>query len=602
MVLPFPGSFFLEANPMDRVAWKERPTMRLTYKAVREAALAQGRTVADAAAYLGIHEDSLGSAQHDVTFGHRQGAEAILSGHWAPPEPCARRSASASHPVAAASSSVGAIPGSVEQQPLPRLKIQQGAPDSNDEATSRLKHFVPSAAPGRPPVEAGGYDAAGSASDTNVELEASVPSDDGPGGGEFKPAAAQEGGPSNPVQQAASKASGVPEAAVRTVGSRPAAAKACEITAMPQIAEADEDGWVVENMANIKPAAQEWLWPSRIPIGEVTLIVGSPGTGKSQIAAYMAARVSTGGEWPDAAVPAPKGMVLLLDEENNPHTVLRPRLMAAEADLSKVHIVRGGQGGQHADLGSPMKDLRRELERRPGVRLVIVDTFDAFVPGLNINQQQHVRPVMAALQAVAVEFGVAIVLIAHLNKRRTKSASGRVAGAMALEAAARTVIVVGKDYDGNGVMVPLKQNLSAAAGLAFRIANGARGDIPSSYVDFLPEPVEMSASALLAMGESGADPTRSEESRAKDLLLRELAAGPQPSRMMNLLATEEGLSARTMERARRALGVQASKGRDAMVWLPGTAVDPNTANAAKVRHMSEDGGIGGIHVSPVPEA
>jgi hypothetical protein len=51
-----------------------------------------------------------------------------------------------------------------------------------------------------------------------------------------------------------------------------------------------------------------------------------------------------------------------------------------------------------------------------------------------------------------------------------------------------------------------------------------------------------------------------------------------------------------------ALGVMASKGRAAMVWLPGTTGDLNAANTAKVRHMSEDGGIGGIHANPVPEA
>ena len=42
-----------------------------------------------------------------------------------------------------------------------------------------------------------------------------------------------------------------------------------------------------------------WLWPGRIPIGKVTLLVGDPGNGKSLVALDIAARVSRGAAWPD---------------------------------------------------------------------------------------------------------------------------------------------------------------------------------------------------------------------------------------------------------------------------------------------------------------
>jgi hypothetical protein len=45
-----------------------------------------------------------------------------------------------------------------------------------------------------------------------------------------------------------------------------------------------------------------WLWPGRIPIGKVTLLVGDPGLGKSLVALDVAARVSRGAAWPDAAM------------------------------------------------------------------------------------------------------------------------------------------------------------------------------------------------------------------------------------------------------------------------------------------------------------
>src|SRR4029077_12718205 len=55
----------------------------------------------------------------------------------------------------------------------------------------------------------------------------------------------------------------------------------------------------------------DWLWPERIPIGKVTLLVGDPGLGKSLVALDIAARVSTGKPWPDAqsAIPNPQSEI-----------------------------------------------------------------------------------------------------------------------------------------------------------------------------------------------------------------------------------------------------------------------------------------------------
>ncbi len=42
----------------------------------------------------------------------------------------------------------------------------------------------------------------------------------------------------------------------------------------------------------------EWLWPQKIPLGKVTLLIGDPGLGKSLIALDVASRVTTGGSLP----------------------------------------------------------------------------------------------------------------------------------------------------------------------------------------------------------------------------------------------------------------------------------------------------------------
>jgi len=50
-----------------------------------------------------------------------------------------------------------------------------------------------------------------------------------------------------------------------------------------------------------------WLWPGRVPMGKVTLLVGDPGQGKSLLSLDVAARVTTGAAWPEAPRTAEGG-------------------------------------------------------------------------------------------------------------------------------------------------------------------------------------------------------------------------------------------------------------------------------------------------------
>jgi hypothetical protein len=49
---------------------------------------------------------------------------------------------------------------------------------------------------------------------------------------------------------------------------------------------------------DVAPTGIRWLWPGRIPLGRVTLLVSDPGLGKS-LTLDIAARVSRGAPWPD---------------------------------------------------------------------------------------------------------------------------------------------------------------------------------------------------------------------------------------------------------------------------------------------------------------
>jgi len=60
---------------------------------------------------------------------------------------------------------------------------------------------------------------------------------------------------------------------------------------------------VVVNMADVEPKAIDWLWPNRVALGKLTILVGDPGGGKSTATCDMSARVTQGYRWPDGDEP-----------------------------------------------------------------------------------------------------------------------------------------------------------------------------------------------------------------------------------------------------------------------------------------------------------
>ena len=66
----------------------------------------------------------------------------------------------------------------------------------------------------------------------------------------------------------------------------------------PKIGE--EHGLVIVRAADVTPVAVDWIWEGRIARGKLTIVAGAPDVGKSQIGAYIAARITNGQHWPKA--------------------------------------------------------------------------------------------------------------------------------------------------------------------------------------------------------------------------------------------------------------------------------------------------------------
>jgi putative DNA primase/helicase len=113
---------------------------------------------------------------------------------------------------------------------------------------------------------------------------------------------------------------------------------------------------VICRASEITPEAISWLWAGRIALGKQTLIAGEPGLGKSQLSTAIIAAVTTAGTWPNGEGHAPRGNAIILSAEDGVADTIVPRLMAAGADLDRVHIISA--------VRNPDQDSRRTFISR----------------------------------------------------------------------------------------------------------------------------------------------------------------------------------------------------------------------------------------------
>jgi putative DNA primase/helicase len=207
---------------------------------------------------------------------------------------------------------------------------------------------------------------------------------------------------------------------------------------------------VVQRLSDI--AAKPITW-GRIARGKPSVIAGHPGLGKSQIAASLAAIATTGGLWPVDRSTSPIGSVVVLSAEDDAADTIRPRLEAAGADVTKVHILHAvidntpnGEEVQRAfNLRADIRRLEQVIADIGDVVLVVIDPVSAYVGTADSHNNAEIRGLLAPLSEMAARQNVAVVMVSHLNKGGAGSeALLRVTGSLAFVAAARAAFIVAK--------------------------------------------------------------------------------------------------------------------------------------------------------------
>jgi putative DNA primase/helicase len=392
-----------------------------------------------------------------------------------------------------------------------------------------------------------------------------------------------------------------------------------EVVRTPQSLEPlNEDAApVVElvNAASVTPEPVDWLWNGWLARGKLHILAGAPGTGKTTLALALAATVTTAGRWPDGTRCPHAGDVVIWSGEDDPADTLVPRLMAAGADLRRVHFVGDVRAADGVRAFDPAKDaplLMTALERiRPA--LLIVDPIVSAVAA-DSHKNTEVRRALQPLVDLAARLDCALLGVSHLSKNTAgRSPTERVTGSIAFSALARLVMLAAKREnpepgEAPRLLVRAKSNIgddSGGVGYDLGQVEPAPGIFASRVL--WAGAVEGSARELLAQAEAVPDAGEPDGALgdAVAFLRGLLSDGPLTAKEIKSDADAAGYSWRTIHRAADKPRIEKRKegggfgGRGA-VWrwyLPGESTANGAQDADKMTRCQHSKGwhlVGGL--------
>ena len=296
-------------------------------------------------------------------------------------------------------------------------------------------------------------------------------------------------------------------------------------------------------MSEIQLQEIEWLWYPFIPYGKLTIIQGDPGDGKTTMVLNLAAKLSKGEALDEnMKVTEPVNVIYQTAEDGLADTV-KPRLELAGADCERIIVI------DESDKSLSMVDERlEEAIVRTGARLLILDPIQAYLGGgMDMNRANEARDMTKKLGALAEKTKCAIILIGHMNKASGNKAAYRGMGSIDFFAVARSVLLVGR----------------------------VEGE-PNTRAFGHPKAFALSEEGFQWIGDyeitvdevlGGIAPKANKMELAKQML-RELAE-TQSAVLSNEIfdrADELGISKRTLENAKKELGIRARKINNAWYW------------------------------------
>lgn len=317
------------------------------------------------------------------------------------------------------------------------------------------------------------------------------------------------------------------------------------------------------NMEQVKIEKIDWLLYPFIPFGKVTIVQGDPGEGKTTMVLQIIAKLTKG----EAVLPSdsdesaleektmalePVNVIYQTAEDGLGDTI-KPRLLSAGADCSRVMVI------DDDDQALTMMDARlEEAIIQTKARLVVLDPIQGFLgTDVDMHRANEIRPLMKRVAVLAEKYHCAIILIGHMNKNSNGKSSYRGLGSIDFQAAARSVLIVGriKDEPEIRVLCHVKSSFAPEGkSIAFRLDKDTGFEWIGEY--------DISADDLLSGDNRG-----KKIHAAKEFLQEVLASGSVAQTKVAEEAESRGIKKKTLWNAKKELEINSVKIGNQWFWM-----------------------------------
>lgn len=316
------------------------------------------------------------------------------------------------------------------------------------------------------------------------------------------------------------------------------------------------------NMEQVEVEKIDWLLYPFIPFGKVTIVQGDPGEGKTTMVLQIIAKLTKG----EGVLPVDENTetkekitatepvnVIYQTAEDGLGDTIKPRLLAAGADCSRVLVIDDNE------QALTMMDARlEEAIIQTKARLVVLDPIQGFLGAdVDMHRANEIRPLMKRMAVLAEKHHCAIVLIGHMNKNSNGKSSYRGLGSIDFQAAARSVLIVGRVKDDPEIRVVCHVKSSLAPegkSIAFRLDKETGFKWMGEY--------DISADDLLS-GDSRGRKGR----EAKEFLIEILSDGAMEQAKIAEEAEHRGIKSKTMWNAKKELKIESVKIGSQWFWM-----------------------------------
>ena len=325
----------------------------------------------------------------------------------------------------------------------------------------------------------------------------------------------------------------------------------------------DEPNLKLINMEQVEVEKIDWLLYPFIPFGKVTIVQGDPGEGKTTMVLQIIAKLTKG----EAVLPSgsdesaleEKTMVLepvnviYQTAEDGLGDTIKPRLLSAGADCSRVMVI-----DDNVQALTMMDARLEEAIIQTKARLVVLDPIQGFLgTDVDMHRANEIRPLMKRVAVLAEKYHCAIILIGHMNKNSNGKSSYRGLGSIDFQAAARSVLIVGriKDEPEIRVVCHVKSSLAPEGkSIAFRLDKDTGFEWIGEY--------DISADDLLSGDNRG-----QKIHEAKEFLKEILVSGSVAQTKVAEEAESRGIKKKTLWNAKKELEIDSVKIGNQWFWM-----------------------------------